>query len=592
MAKQIIVTQNDYGIELETQFVDDKKKPLNITGYDVMVSVIYDDKTIDTILAGHKDSANGIAYIVLEKEHLKNVGLHTVVWSVVDEDEHVTAQEDLYYFVKETKVSSDNNDNNDNNDNEDIIEDDKITIVLDKLSEISEEIEDIEIFNANTSNEINALKTEIPNIKTRVSDLEAKNNANELNITNIRSDVQEIKDKFDNNIEVIVSSLDELEEALNNAEQGTTIKILPGYYKPLKTYKIPSYTVIKGIGNVEFDCSSASLNCVFTNKLTGQEAEYNGSSNISISNITFDGKGTIHTITPVGFGHAENIIIEKCNFKGFNQWHNIELNGCKNCYVIFNKFEDYGTVNRDNATEVIQIDYMGGSEQYPWTSKYDDTACSNITIESNSFKNIKTTTGCIGCHSYKKNVIPSNIIIRNNVLENVEKFYHLLGSKNSIIEGNVGTNIGTFVFIGNGAGNSMDGVVINNNNCTGGGFEGDHRFVLGVDTDKHSYNVIITNNIAKDFNRHAIGGTFSDGICSNNIIQGCGRHGIYMYGWFNFTVMGNRIYQTSKETSGYNGIKYGDNANIPTQNCIIIGNYAESVVAGTNQTNNITANNL
>lgn len=568
MAKQIIVTQNDYGIELEAQFVDDKKKPLNITGYDVMVNVIYDDKTIDTILAGHKDSANGIAYIVLEKEHLKNVGLHTVVWSVVDEDEHVTAQEDLYYFVKETKVSSDNNDNNDN---EDIIEDDKITIVLDKLSEISEEIKDIEIFNANTSNEINALKTEIPNIK---------------------SDVQELKDKFDKNIEVIVSSLDELEEALNNAEQGTTIKILPGYYKPLKTYKIPSYTVIKGIGNVEFDCSSTSLNCVFTNKLTGQEAEYNGSSNISISNITFDGKGTIHTITPLGFGHAENIIIEKCNFKGFNEWHNIELNGCKNCYVIFNKFEDYGTVNRDNATEVIQIDYMGSAEQYPWTSNYDDTACSNIFIEHNVFKNIKTITACIGGHSYKKNVIPSNIIIRNNVLENVEVFYYLLGSKNSIIEGNIGTNIGTFVNIGNGAGNSMDGVIINNNNCTGGDFEGDYRFVYGIDTDKHSYNVIITNNIAKNFKRHCIGGTFSDGVCSNNIIQGCGRHGIYMYGWVNFTVMGNRISQFSKEASGYNGIKYGNNANIPTKNCIIVGNFAESVSEGTNQTNNITANNL
>ena len=137
MAKQIIVTQNDYGIELETQFVDDKKKPLDITDYDVWVKVIYDDKTINTILAEHKDSANGIACIVLEKEHLINAGLHTVVWSVVDEDEHVTAQEDLYYFVKETKVSSDNNDS-DNNDNEDIIEDDKIAIILDKLNEVTE----------------------------------------------------------------------------------------------------------------------------------------------------------------------------------------------------------------------------------------------------------------------------------------------------------------------------------------------------------------------------------------------------------------------------------------------------------------------
>ena len=107
MAKQIIVTQNDYGIELETQFVDDKKKPLDITDYDVRVKVIYDDKTIDTILAGHKDSVNGIAYIVLEKEHLINAGLHTSVWSVVDEDEHVTAQENVYYFVKDVEGSED-----------------------------------------------------------------------------------------------------------------------------------------------------------------------------------------------------------------------------------------------------------------------------------------------------------------------------------------------------------------------------------------------------------------------------------------------------------------------------------------------------
>ena len=107
MAKQIIVTQNDYGIELETQFVDDKKKPLDITDYDVRVKVIYDDKTIDTVLAEHKDSVNGIAYIVLEKEHLINAGLHTSVWSVVDEDEHVTAQENVYYFVKDVEGSED-----------------------------------------------------------------------------------------------------------------------------------------------------------------------------------------------------------------------------------------------------------------------------------------------------------------------------------------------------------------------------------------------------------------------------------------------------------------------------------------------------
>ena len=236
MAKQIIVTQNNYGIELETQFVDNKNKPLNITGYDVMVNIIYDDKTIDTISAGHKDSANGIAYIVLEKEHLKNVGLHTVVWSVVDEDEHVTAQEDLYYFVKETKVSSDNNDNNDN---EDIIEDDKITIVLNKLSEISEEIEDIEIFNANTSDEINALKTEIPNIKNSLIEnnndiklLKIKTEENRTTLSSLSSSVtQNYQTKTSDNLKTtsknIVGAINEIKDFVNTENSMNE----NGYYK-------------------------------------------------------------------------------------------------------------------------------------------------------------------------------------------------------------------------------------------------------------------------------------------------------------------------------------------------------------------------
>ena len=560
MAKQIILTQNNFGIPIELQFVSNTNSPIDLTDKIVEVAISYDGTIIDVLQAAISSYTDGTAYIVTTTRHTSNIGLYTTYWSVKDKYGYITAQSDLYYYVKEEY----------NGDESNSIEQDKGTIE-EEFDKVNSSIESLDKANSG--------------ISARVSELETK-------VVDVINNVNSIKETISKNKEIYVSSLDELEAALNEISNGGVININSGNYTPTKTYKIPERTIIKGIGKVIFDCSSTLLNRVFTNKLTGQESGYNGSSNIVINNIIFDGKGTVHTITPLGFGHAENIIIEKCNFKGFNKWHNIELNGCKNCYVIFNKFEDYGTVNRDNATEVIQIDYMGGSEQYPWTSKYDDTACSNITIESNSFKNIKTTTGCIGCHSYKKNVIPSNIIIRNNVLENVEKFYYLLGSKNSIIEGNVGTNIGTFVIIGNGAGNSMDGVIINNNNCTAGGFEGDHRFIIGVDTDKHSYNIIITNNIMKNFNGHAIGGTFSDGICSNNIIQGCGRHGIYMYGWFNFTVIGNRIYQFSKEVSGYNGIKYGDNANIPTKNCIIVGNFAESVTAGTNQTNNVVANNL
>ena len=164
MAKQIIVTQNDYGIELETQFVNDKKKPLDITGYDVKVKIIYDDKTIDTISAGHKDSVNGIAYIVLEKEHLINAGLHTSVWSVVDEDEHVTAQENVYYFVKDVEGSEDNTPTTDLPIN--------IDDVLDKFNDIDNNLfeltEQINVVNKEIDNKFNEQQTKIDNTLKKI----------------------------------------------------------------------------------------------------------------------------------------------------------------------------------------------------------------------------------------------------------------------------------------------------------------------------------------------------------------------------------------------------------------------------------------
>lgn len=166
MAKQIIVTQNDYGIELETQFVNDKKKPLDITGYNVKVKIIYDDKTIDIISAGHKDSANGIACIVLEKEHLINAGLHTSVWSVVDEDEHVTAQENVYYFVKDVEGSEDDTPTTDLP----IDADD----ILDKFKEIDNNLFELTSFTESLRTGQQEIMTFIKNLSDRVEALENK----------------------------------------------------------------------------------------------------------------------------------------------------------------------------------------------------------------------------------------------------------------------------------------------------------------------------------------------------------------------------------------------------------------------------------
>ena len=226
MAKQIILTQNDYGIELEMQLVDDKKRPISTNGYNVKANIIYDNEVIDTIIATPKDENEGISYIVLEKEHLKNVGLHTVVWSVVDEDEHITAQEDLYYFVKETKINSDNSNN------EDVVEGDKTTIILNKLSEISEEIKTIKIFNSSTSNEINTLKeydlelkVDIPNIKN--------------SLTNNKNDIELLKNKTEENkttLSNLSNSLTQNYQTKTSDKLKTTSKDVVGAINEIKDF--------------------------------------------------------------------------------------------------------------------------------------------------------------------------------------------------------------------------------------------------------------------------------------------------------------------------------------------------------------------
>ena len=109
MAKQIIVTQNNYGILLETQFIDDAKNPIDLTGYSVTVEFEYLEKCFDVLDATIINAEEGRVGIILEQEHTAEIGLYKTQWSVVDDDENVTAQEDIYYFVKqEVGVEEDN----------------------------------------------------------------------------------------------------------------------------------------------------------------------------------------------------------------------------------------------------------------------------------------------------------------------------------------------------------------------------------------------------------------------------------------------------------------------------------------------------
>lgn len=99
MNKQIILTKGDYGIELQIQFLDDRRQPIDITGQTVdvcFVSPTFDKKFFQAYLIEPKQGKCGI---IITEEMTNEEGLYSTYWRVLDEDELVTAQDNLYYFV-------------------------------------------------------------------------------------------------------------------------------------------------------------------------------------------------------------------------------------------------------------------------------------------------------------------------------------------------------------------------------------------------------------------------------------------------------------------------------------------------------------
>ena len=109
MAKQIIVTKDNYGIEIIATLVNQNKESVDVTGQIVEVVIVDDNDTIvDKVEAQHIDSSRGIVSITLQKEHTSTIGLYKTYWSALDKDNNVTAQEDIYYYCKDKNGGASN----------------------------------------------------------------------------------------------------------------------------------------------------------------------------------------------------------------------------------------------------------------------------------------------------------------------------------------------------------------------------------------------------------------------------------------------------------------------------------------------------
>ena len=96
MAKQIIVTKDNYGIEIVASLVNQNKESVDVTGQIVEVVIVDDNDTIiDKVEAQHINSSKGVVSITLQKEHTSTIGLYKTYWSALDKNNNVTAQEEI-----------------------------------------------------------------------------------------------------------------------------------------------------------------------------------------------------------------------------------------------------------------------------------------------------------------------------------------------------------------------------------------------------------------------------------------------------------------------------------------------------------------
>ena len=448
-----------------------------------------------------------------------------------------------------------------------------------------------------TNNNVSLNRTSIENILTELNTIRNNIQTNVTNIEKNKNDILELDELisqlnvtinnvdnkykiYKNNI-AIVTNDNELREALSNNIKIIFIKSSE-VFKPTESYVIPAHTRVIGIDYPTFDCSfSDSLNNIFRNKLDGSEGEYNGSGNITIEGLNFLGNNHTKAITVLSFAHSDYVKIKNCKFDGFNTWHSVEINGCRNVIIEECDFTNFGQ-NIANPTEVIQIDLPVNTGNYPWTCKYDKTVCRNITIRNNTFFNIATSTGTIGTHTYEQGYRHENIIIENNVIENVDNFVYLLGTQNLKVLNNHGKNVFNFMYFGNANHNSQDDTEVSGNVIffkqeyqvkppEPSGYVG--KFIYPIHssnaTSTIDNNLIITNNRIAGCKDHAITICANRVVISNNVITDVSKHSIYVWGGNRVLITNNIIFNNNSE--GVH-IMMGNNNNIPTVRVICQNN--------------------
>lgn len=624
--QQIIVTEGDFGVEILTQFIDTNKKPVPIEGCSCKIKFAYDGNVISEKTGVVIDEPKGIVSVVLDIEETQYSGLWTSYWICYDQFNNVTTTENIYYYVQPSIGSVNNpaftellnyynrdevNDmfksileqlNNYTLSKDDVeeyikiylrdkIDDDfirqcildaigdgsdyakkeDVTTVSNNLYALSQRVDrynqSLEQEDINLSNNIQAVQSNLNSYKTSS---ESAINTMTKNISNISSKV-EVLDKIRQ-----VKTASELKQALKDYKNSPGVLLITNNIELSEIMYIPSNVVIKGINEpVISRASGSNADGLFVSYNYGNINSYNGAKNITIEGITFYGKGTSSALTLLAFSHGDNILVQRCKFTDLNAWHMIEFCGVKNSIIRDCHFSKYGTAV-DNATEAIQLDYIGSETQFPWNEGYDDTACSNILIDNNVFKDINATA--IGNHSYKSGVTSNNIIITRNSFEDTNTCVQLNDVSEILISSNKATRINNFFFAQN-VNNHMNHIKIIDNMASGnfrGTNRGDYRFVFinhqGFKQNLVTAFVDISHNKISDFDGHGIGLTAIDVKIIGNEFSNIYKNGVYHFGGASAVIANNTFAECAQEPGDRYSVFVGNNPVTTSSRVSVIGN--------------------
>lgn len=237
-----------------------------------------------------------------------------------------------------------------------------------------------------------------------------------------------------------------IQNALNYCRDNATSQNIHTVSLPTGKYYISS--TLNLFSNTVLDLSSSVLyrekNCgsmVRFGKGTDVSYGYEGYSNITVKNGTFDGNET-GTSSLFHFAHASDVTLEALSFRNTkNVRHLLTFAASKNVNILNCSFSDMkisDSLSSSNC-EAIQIDIL--KEKYFVYPAYDGTITKNVTISGCNFENVHRG---IGTHSGIAGYYFKNISIKNNTFSNIENYaIRAVNYLNSEISGNTLSSCGS-----------------------------------------------------------------------------------------------------------------------------------------------------